>query len=209
MSRVGLGYAEAKPNGSVMLADEYLIGVVFARVFCCLRKRWLKTPSRQGPGSHRGDTSRQVQSHFLSRQIYTRALAARDSPWWLWLVVGHGRIWIPSESSYSAENALNEFVCTPEELAKAFIRLTAHGTFPLDRLSRYEHMLWREARQLISTLYVPERRLYFRYPATYQYQFSCYALTAPERKRDRSRQELRELPIARYSLTKTVQMSCG
>ena len=55
-------------------------------------------------------------------------------------------------STYAAENALAEFVCAPEDVAKAFIRLTAHGTFPLDRLSRYEHTLWRQARQIICTL---------------------------------------------------------
>jgi hypothetical protein len=67
-----------------------------------------------------------------------------------------------SENAYSAENAIEEFVRAPEDLAKAFIRLTAHGTFPLDRLSRYEHMLWRQARQLISTMHGPKRRLYLR-----------------------------------------------
>ncbi len=67
-----------------------------------------------------------------------------------------------SGTIYSAETALDEFVCAPEDLPKAFIRLTAHGTFPLDRLSRYEHMLWRQARQLIVTLNGPKRRLYFR-----------------------------------------------
>ncbi len=66
------------------------------------------------------------------------------------------------KTGYSPESALNEFVCTPKDLAKAFIRLTAHGTFPLDRLTRYEHMLWRQARQVISTLHAPKRRLYFR-----------------------------------------------
>ncbi len=71
------------------------------------------------------------------------------------------------ESGYSGENALDEFICAPEDLAKAFIRLTAHGTFPLDRLSRYEHMLWRQARQLICTLricvrqFAPKRYLHF------------------------------------------------
>ncbi len=64
--------------------------------------------------------------------------------------------------TYSAENALDEFVCAPEDLARAFIRLTAHGAFPLDRLSRYEHTLWRQARQIILTLNGPKRRLYFR-----------------------------------------------
>ncbi len=69
---------------------------------------------------------------------------------------------LAAETGYSVENALNEFVCTPEDLAKAFIRLTAHGTFPLDRLTRYEHMLWRQARQLVLTLNGPKRRLYLR-----------------------------------------------
>jgi hypothetical protein len=63
---------------------------------------------------------------------------------------------------YSAETAIDEFVCAPEDLAKAFIRLTAHGTFPLDRLSRYEHMLWRQARQLVAILNGPRRRFCFR-----------------------------------------------
>ncbi len=63
-----------------------------------------------------------------------------------------------SDPTYSGENALQEFVCAPEDLAKAFIRLTAHGTFPLDRLSRYEHTLWRQARQIIATLERPRLR---------------------------------------------------
>ena len=66
-----------------------------------------------------------------------------------------------SESAYS-ETALDEFVCAPQDLAKAFIRLTAHRTFPLDRLSRYEHMLWRQARQLVATLNGPKWRFHCR-----------------------------------------------
>jgi hypothetical protein len=57
-----------------------------------------------------------------------------------------------SEAIYSTETAIGEFVCAPADLARAFIRLTAHSTFPLDRLSRYEHMLCRQARQIVSTL---------------------------------------------------------
>jgi hypothetical protein len=53
---------------------------------------------------------------------------------------------------------MDEFVCAPGNLAKAFIRLTAHSMFPLDRLSRYEHMLWRQARQLVFTLESLRRR---------------------------------------------------
>jgi hypothetical protein len=32
------------------------------------------------------------------------------------------------------------------------LRLAALPTFALDRLSRYEHLLWRQARQLVFTL---------------------------------------------------------
>ena len=59
---------------------------------------------------------------------------------------------MPSGPAPTAETALAEFVCAPVDLAEAFIRLTAHSTFPLDRLGRYEHMLWRQARQIIATL---------------------------------------------------------
>jgi hypothetical protein len=37
-------------------------------------------------------------------------------------------------------------------LAAAFLGLSELPTFPLDRLSRYEHLLWRQARQLVFTL---------------------------------------------------------
>src|SRR3974377_1942158 len=37
-------------------------------------------------------------------------------------------------------------------IAHRFLRLAELPTFPLDRLSRYEHLLWRQARQLVITL---------------------------------------------------------
>jgi hypothetical protein len=37
-------------------------------------------------------------------------------------------------------------------IADRFLRLTELPTFPLDRLSRYEHLLWRQARQLVITI---------------------------------------------------------
>jgi hypothetical protein len=37
-------------------------------------------------------------------------------------------------------------------IANGFLQLMAPPTFPLDRLSRYEHTLWRQARQIIVTL---------------------------------------------------------
>jgi hypothetical protein len=83
-----------------------------------------------------------------------------------------------SETVYSAESALAEFVCAPEDLAKAFIRLTAHGTFPLDRLSRYEHMLWRQARQLVFTLESLRRRQ--QAPRRFRFPFSVSSPERPE-----------------------------
>jgi hypothetical protein len=44
-------------------------------------------------------------------------------------------------------------------LATAFMRLNDLPTFPLDRLSRYEHLLWRQARQIVFTLESLRRRI--------------------------------------------------
>jgi hypothetical protein len=38
------------------------------------------------------------------------------------------------------------------DIADGFLHLTALPTYALDRLSRYEHLLWRQARQIVFTL---------------------------------------------------------
>jgi hypothetical protein len=43
-------------------------------------------------------------------------------------------------------------------IADSFLRLAALPTFPLDRLSRYEYILWRQARQIVFTLESFRRR---------------------------------------------------
>ena len=45
-----------------------------------------------------------------------------------------------------------------KNLVERFFRLSALPTFPLDRLSRYEHTLWKQARQLVFTLESLRRR---------------------------------------------------
>jgi hypothetical protein len=51
------------------------------------------------------------------------------------------------------ETALFERGCNAKtDIAGAYLRLAALPTFPLDRLNRYEHLLWRQARQLVLTL---------------------------------------------------------
>jgi hypothetical protein len=47
---------------------------------------------------------------------------------------------------------------TKKDLADSFLRLAALPTFALDRLSRYEHLLWRQARQIVFTLESLRRR---------------------------------------------------
>jgi hypothetical protein len=45
-----------------------------------------------------------------------------------------------------------------DDLTRAFVRLSNLPTYPLDRLSRYEATLWRQARQVLFTLQRLERR---------------------------------------------------
>src|SRR5450756_1211025 len=44
------------------------------------------------------------------------------------------------------------------DIADCFLRLATLPTFALDRLSRYEHLLWRQARQIVFTLESLRRR---------------------------------------------------
>jgi hypothetical protein len=54
------------------------------------------------------------------------------------------------QSDAAAEN--NRSLDSKTDIVDGFLRLAALPTFPLDRLSRYEHTLWRQARQIVSAL---------------------------------------------------------
>src|SRR5450830_447191 len=54
------------------------------------------------------------------------------------------------QSDAAAGNELSFDV--KKDIADGFLRLAALPTFALDRLSRYEHLLWRQARQIVFTL---------------------------------------------------------
>ena len=56
------------------------------------------------------------------------------------------------------------------DIADCFLRLADLPTFALDRLSRYEHMLWRQARQIVFTLESLRRRK--RAPSRSTFPFS-------------------------------------
>jgi hypothetical protein len=47
---------------------------------------------------------------------------------------------------------------SPDDLTMSFVRLTNLSTYPLDRLSRYEAVLWRQAYQIMFALQSRERR---------------------------------------------------
>ncbi len=47
---------------------------------------------------------------------------------------------------------------TKMDIGDCFLRLTTLPTYPLDRLSRYEHLLWRQAPQIVFTLESVRRR---------------------------------------------------
>jgi len=73
------------------------------------------------------------------------------------------------KKSDSAE--ANEFSSNSKrDIADCFLRLTDLSTFALDRLSRYEHMLWRQARQIVFTLESLRRRK--RAPSRSSFPFS-------------------------------------
>jgi hypothetical protein len=56
-------------------------------------------------------------------------------------------------------------------IADRFLRLTELPTFPLDRLSRYEHLLWRQARQLLITIESLRRRKQQPRRSTFPFSF--------------------------------------
>ena len=49
-------------------------------------------------------------------------------------------------------------LATKKDIGDCFLRLAALPTYPLDRLNRYEHTLWRQARQIVFTLEWLRRR---------------------------------------------------
>src|SRR6516164_2895524 len=56
-------------------------------------------------------------------------------------------------------------------IADRFLSLAELPTFPLDRLSRYEHLLWRQARQLVITIESLRRRKQQPRRSTFPFSF--------------------------------------
>jgi hypothetical protein len=58
-----------------------------------------------------------------------------------------------------------------KDIADCFLRLTELPNIPLDRLSRYEHMLWRQARQIVFTPESLRRRKRAPIRSTFPFSF--------------------------------------
>ena len=58
-----------------------------------------------------------------------------------------------------------------KDIADGFLRLAALPTFPLERISRYEYMLWRQARQVVFTLESLRRRKRQPIRSTFPFSF--------------------------------------
>jgi hypothetical protein len=66
----------------------------------------------------------------------------------------------------------NELSSDPKrDIADCFLRLAELSTYALDRLSRYEHILWRQARQIVFTLESLRRRKRQPSRATFPFSF--------------------------------------
>jgi hypothetical protein len=67
---------------------------------------------------------------------------------------------------------LNSLIKVLTSCANACVlRLSELPTFPLDRLSRYEHLLWRQSRQLVFTLESLRRRVRPRSRSNFPFTF--------------------------------------
>ena len=73
---------------------------------------------------------------------------------------------VTRQSDSAAGNELD----TKNDIADAFLRLATQPTFALDRLSRYEHLLWRQGRQIVFTL--ESLRRYKRQPSRSSFPFA-------------------------------------
>jgi hypothetical protein len=91
------------------------------------------------------------------------------------ITAGHSGVAVANESDAVVPNELssatNKDSDTTKGIGDCFLRLAALPTFPLDRLSRYEHLLWRQARHLVFTLESLRRRKRRSRQSTFPFSF--------------------------------------
>jgi hypothetical protein len=72
-----------------------------------------------------------------------------------------------SDAAAANELSLN----TKKDIGNCFLRLAELPTFPLDRVNRYEHLIWRQARQIVCTLESLRRRKSQSVRSTFPFSF--------------------------------------
>jgi hypothetical protein len=81
--------------------------------------------------------------HGSSRPTLVEAANLSDQNQMHLVAIRHSDTTAGNESSFDIKKS---------DIGDCFLRLAELPTFPLDRLSRYEHLLWRQARQIVFTL---------------------------------------------------------
>jgi hypothetical protein len=93
----------------------------------------------------------------LSRQADQRQQNIIDSMYRNAVAIGHD-IRNNDDEVTGSLDAGSQSTDHSDDLTRSFVRLTNLPTYPLDRLSRYEAALWRQACQILFTLRCLERR---------------------------------------------------
>jgi hypothetical protein len=84
--------------------------------------------------------------HKIINSIYRDAVAAEDA------------MRTNDDEPTSRSRSSVEPADQPDDITRSFVRLSNLPTYPLDRLSRYEATLWRQACQILFTLRCLDRR---------------------------------------------------
>src|SRR5262245_14865701 len=82
----------------------------------------------------------------------------RDNPGGVAHLARRQRLYLGDTNESAATETTELSSNSKTYIAYCFLRLANLPTFPLDRLSRYEHVLWRQARQIVFTLESLRRR---------------------------------------------------
>jgi hypothetical protein len=77
------------------------------------------------------------------------------------------------DSEFETGAASTEFDDKSHHLTLAFVRLCNQPTYPLDRLSRYEATLWRQACQILFALQCLDRRKWWERRSSVDARSAC------------------------------------
>jgi hypothetical protein len=108
--------------------------------------------------NHLKEFRRARQVHPTSREVVYALVRGADSVSYDRISASHDTTDVTDAAPNSEPNAVGPVVDPAVELARCFLRLANLPNFALDRLSRYEATLWRQARQILLALDALDRR---------------------------------------------------